>query len=237
MNAAAFEPARLALMLNELRLPTIGRLWSEFAARADQEGWPAGRFLAALLEHGFAARQEAAPPSEPVALLAAHELHALRTRVARGRSSGAQAVGKVILAGGGPLSRQAALARFATVPGFVPSAGQGGGFGTLGRLSLGDGLRLDVVELPGEPEQRPLWRAFGAGAVGALVLLPADEAAPHLTELSRWLRLPLVVCGPSPEAVPGRLREAAGGFAFEGSDAAEALRALLAGAGSKSAAY
>jgi DNA-binding response OmpR family regulator len=197
----------------------------------------ASRAVAALLEHGFARRQEAAPPAEPVALLAAHELHALRTRVARGRSSGAQTVGKVILAGGGPLSRQAALARFGTVPGFAPAPGQAGGFGTLGRLSLGDGLALDVVELPGEPEQRPLWRAFGAGAVGALVLLPADEAAAHLEELSRWLRLPLVVCGPSAEAVPQGLREAAGGYAFEGSDAAEALRALLAGAGSKAAAY
>jgi len=197
------------------------------------------RAVAALLEHGFARRQASALPAGPVALLAAHELHALRTRVERGRSSGAQAVGKVILAGGGPLSRKAALARFATIPGFTPvAATQGaGGFGTLGRLSLGEGLSLDVVELPGEPEQRPLWRAFGAGAVGALVLLPADEATPHLTELSRWLRLPLVVCGPSLEAVPARLREAAGGFAFEGSDAAEALRALLAGAGTRAAAY
>ena len=56
MNAAAFEPARIALMLNELRLPTIGRLWPEFAERSDKEGWPASRFLAALLEHELAER-------------------------------------------------------------------------------------------------------------------------------------------------------------------------------------
>src|SRR5579864_4605733 len=56
MNAPAVEPARLALMLNELRLPTIGRLWSEFAQRANKEGWPAARFLAALLEHELAER-------------------------------------------------------------------------------------------------------------------------------------------------------------------------------------
>ena len=31
MNAPAYEPARLALMLHELRLPTIARLWPEFA--------------------------------------------------------------------------------------------------------------------------------------------------------------------------------------------------------------
>lgn len=56
MNAPAIEPARLALMLAELRLPTIARLWPEFAQRCDKEGWPAMRFLAGLLEHELAER-------------------------------------------------------------------------------------------------------------------------------------------------------------------------------------
>jgi DNA replication protein DnaC len=56
MNAAAWEPALTALMLGELRLPTIGRLWTEFAERSDKEGWPAARFLAGLLEHELAER-------------------------------------------------------------------------------------------------------------------------------------------------------------------------------------
>jgi DNA replication protein DnaC len=56
MNAPSFEPGRNALMLNELRLPTIGRLWPQFAERSDKEGWPAGRFLAGLLEHELAER-------------------------------------------------------------------------------------------------------------------------------------------------------------------------------------
>ena len=56
MSAQAFEPARNALMLNELRLPTMGRLWTEFAQRPDKEGWPAGRFLGGLLEHELAER-------------------------------------------------------------------------------------------------------------------------------------------------------------------------------------
>lgn len=56
MNAPAIEPARLALMLGELRLPTIARLWPEFAQRSDKEGWPASRYLAALLEHELAER-------------------------------------------------------------------------------------------------------------------------------------------------------------------------------------
>lgn len=50
------DPARNALMLSQLHLPTIARLWPELAARADQEGWPAGRFLGALLEHELAER-------------------------------------------------------------------------------------------------------------------------------------------------------------------------------------
>jgi hypothetical protein len=45
------------------------------------------------------------------------------------------------------------------------------------------------------------------------------------------MRIPLVACGPADAPVPRALRDAPGGFAFEGSDAAEALRALLAGAG------
>jgi len=57
MNApGAIDPARNALMLGELRLPTIGRLWPEFAERSDKEGWPAARFLGSLLEHEVAER-------------------------------------------------------------------------------------------------------------------------------------------------------------------------------------
>jgi DNA replication protein DnaC len=56
MNAPTYEPGRLALMLNELRLPTISRLWPEFAQRSDKEGWQATRFLGALLEHELAER-------------------------------------------------------------------------------------------------------------------------------------------------------------------------------------
>ena len=56
MNAVSWEPARTALMLGELRLPTIARLWTEFAERSDKEGWPAARFLGSLLEHELAER-------------------------------------------------------------------------------------------------------------------------------------------------------------------------------------
>lgn len=56
MSAPSVDAARNALMLTELRLPTIGRLWPEFAERSDKEGWPASRFLGGLLEHELAER-------------------------------------------------------------------------------------------------------------------------------------------------------------------------------------
>jgi DNA-binding response OmpR family regulator len=192
------------------------------------------RAVQALLERGYARRGAApSPPADAPPLLAPHELHALRARIGRGRSSGPQTVGKVLLAGGGPLARRAALARLQAVPGFHLETPTPAGFGTVGRLSLGEGVRVDVTELPGDRGLRPLWRPFAAGAIGALVLLPADDVEPLLAEMGRSLRVPLVVCGPSEASVPQALRAAPGGFAFEGSDAGEALRALLAGAGAR----
>ncbi len=47
---------RVTLMLGELKLPAIKAVWQEIAARADKEGWPAARFLAALAEHEIAER-------------------------------------------------------------------------------------------------------------------------------------------------------------------------------------
>ena len=52
----AVDPARLSLLLNELRLPATKLMWPQFAEQADKEGWPAARFLAALAEHEMAER-------------------------------------------------------------------------------------------------------------------------------------------------------------------------------------
>ena len=49
-HAVEVDTARLPLLLGELRLPAIGRLWAEMAERSDREGWPAARFLSALAE-------------------------------------------------------------------------------------------------------------------------------------------------------------------------------------------
>jgi DNA replication protein DnaC len=54
MNAAA---VRLPLILNELRLPTVKRLWATLAEQSNKEGWPAERYLAAVMEHELAERE------------------------------------------------------------------------------------------------------------------------------------------------------------------------------------
>lgn len=55
-NIHPVDEARLGIMLNELRLPTIKTLWPRFAEQSDREGWPAARFLAAIAEHELAER-------------------------------------------------------------------------------------------------------------------------------------------------------------------------------------
>ncbi|HYG70074.1 MAG TPA: DUF4388 domain-containing protein [Anaeromyxobacteraceae bacterium] len=232
VDAAELPPGLHPVTEEVLGLLDVPRPFGEIVDRCRASDLEAMRAVSALLERGFARRREGgAPPGDAAPVLAPHALHALRTRIARGRASGAQAIGKVVLAGGGPLARRAAYARFATIPGFERAGEETAlGFGTVGRVSLGDGVRVDVTALPAERQHRPLWRPFAAGAIGALVLLPADGAEPLLEELARVLRLPIVVCGPSEGAVPDVLRAAPGGFGFQGNDAAEALRALLAGA-------
>jgi DNA replication protein DnaC len=56
MSKISVDTARLPLLLQELRLPAINRLWQDIAARADKEGWPAVRFLSALAELEVAER-------------------------------------------------------------------------------------------------------------------------------------------------------------------------------------
>jgi len=54
---AMADAAGLPIMLAELRLPTIKRLWPELAEQSNREGWPAERFLSALLGHEMAERE------------------------------------------------------------------------------------------------------------------------------------------------------------------------------------
>ena len=63
MSAIEVDTTRLPLLLQELRLPAITRLWSEFTERADKEGWPAARLLSALAELEIAERGRRRQPA------------------------------------------------------------------------------------------------------------------------------------------------------------------------------
>ena len=54
--AGPIGAGRLTLAPNDPRLPAIELVWPDLAARADEEGWPAARFLAALAAHEIAER-------------------------------------------------------------------------------------------------------------------------------------------------------------------------------------
>ena len=56
MSKIEVDTNRLPLLLNELRLPGIARLWPDFSERADKESWPAARFLSVLAELEIAER-------------------------------------------------------------------------------------------------------------------------------------------------------------------------------------
>jgi DNA replication protein DnaC len=56
MSKIEVDATKLPLLLHELRLPAIARLWPQFAERADKEGWPATRFLSVLAELELAER-------------------------------------------------------------------------------------------------------------------------------------------------------------------------------------
>ena len=54
---ATSSGAAVPIMLTELRLPTIKRLWADVAAQSNREGWPAERLLHTLLGHEMAERE------------------------------------------------------------------------------------------------------------------------------------------------------------------------------------
>jgi DNA-binding response OmpR family regulator len=236
-------PAGLHPVTEEVvRILDHPRSLAEVLDRSVATDLEAMRAVTALIERGFARRREGeAPEAEKIGpLLAPPELHALRARIAKGRASGSLAVGKVILTGGGPLARRNARARLAALPGFVSERDAAVGFGTIGRLALSEGVRIDVCEMPGESYQRPLWRPFVAGALGAIILLPAEGSEPLVIEIGKSFRIPMVICGPSREHLGkdlGDIGDLGAAVAFGGTDAAEALRALLGGAGVRTTAY
>jgi DNA replication protein DnaC len=57
-DSITVDTARLPLLLGELRLPTVAKLWQAFTERADREAWPSARLLATLAELELAERAQ-----------------------------------------------------------------------------------------------------------------------------------------------------------------------------------
>jgi hypothetical protein len=168
-------------------------------------------------------------PGAERAFLAADALHALRVRLGRNRPPGSVRVGKVLVAGAAP-ARRAMLEQLASALSLQARDGEEVDLGTLCRITLGDGLRIDLVALPADGKLAPLWRPLAAGGLAALLLLPVGDIARELAALSASCRLLLGACGARQVDVAPALRESPRPCRFLGSDPVEALRSLLAAA-------
>ncbi len=179
--------------------------------------------LLTLLDKGVA--RLATGSDEGLELLGAAEIHALRTRLFRGRAAPRSAVTKVLVCGKLPAAGRRVSRE---LPQVSPTPSEGAalrsGLGTLGRLTVSEALAVDFCLLPASDAARPLWRPFSAGSLGAL-LLDDSEGAFALARYLAWeVRVPVVVSGAE---VPAALRGApAGVYAVPGS-LMDALRGLL----------
>jgi DNA replication protein DnaC len=57
-GAASADAARLPILLTELRLPTVKRMWESLSVQSDREGWRAEKLLSTLLDLEMAERAQ-----------------------------------------------------------------------------------------------------------------------------------------------------------------------------------
>ncbi|HZA15170.1 MAG TPA: DUF4388 domain-containing protein [Myxococcaceae bacterium] len=178
-----------------------------------------------LLQRGAVRIVEGEVNRDAPPLLGPAEVHALRSRLFRGRPPSRTLVAKVFVCGSAPEAGRRVLAGVPSLRRVAPEpAAVSSGFGTLGRYELSEALHIDFCLLPPGEASRPLWRPFSAGAVGALVLDDSSQAAAVAHWLAMEARVPLVVVG---GRVPPLLAKAPAGALAAGPDLVEALRALI----------
>lgn len=181
--------------------------------------------LSTLLQKGVAREVEEAPDEGRGPLLGPAEIHALRTRLLRGRGATRVAISKIFLCSSTPAATRAfgvqlpGLQAVAAEPAAVRS-----GFGTLGRFEVSEAFWVDFCVLPASEAARPLWHPFAAGAIGALVLDLEPDALRVASFLAFDVRVPLAVLG---GAVPPSLARAPAGVFATSEGLLEALRRLL----------
>ncbi|HVE82398.1 MAG TPA: DUF4388 domain-containing protein [Myxococcales bacterium] len=182
--------------------------------------------LATLMQKGVVRVAEEEDRDEGGPLLGPAEVHALRTRIFRGRAASTRtAVAKVFVCAHGPsgLKQLVSELRGATRVEADPPALKSG-FGTFARLEVSEVLCVELCTLPPADAARPLWRPFTAGAVGGILCDRSERALALGHYLAFEVRTPVVVMGGE---VPPELQAAPAGAAAVGNEPAEALRALL----------
>lgn len=231
--AIPVEPhAVTAEVLALLRAP---RKISELLDLAEAPDLEVMAAIAALLEKGVICPQQAPPAGGDGPLLGPAEVHALRGRLLRGRVGRGAVVAKILVVGSGPKAGRLlvralpGLVAVATEPGCIRS-----GFGTLGRLDLGDVLKADFLLLPHAEAARPLWRPLAHDAVGALVLEDNELSLKQARFFGQELKLPVVVATGTASGglitthtLPAALRGIAGGASMVTTDLIAAVRTVL----------
>jgi CheY-like chemotaxis protein len=230
--ASVVEPHPVtAEVLQLLRMPRRISEVIDLAGPPDLEVLGA---IAALLTRGIIERVAGAELSESP-LLGAAEVHSLRGRLMRGRSSRSPLIAKIVVCGSGSRAGRwltKALPGVSTVSA-EPQALRSS-FGTLGRVEVSDVLHVDLVVVPTADAARPLWRPFIAGAIGAIVLEETEGVIRFARYCGFDLRMPLVIAAKtashgmvSTDVVPAELRGAPMGVAVVSTDISSVIRSVL----------
>ncbi|MGQ0508840.1 MAG: DUF4388 domain-containing protein [Myxococcaceae bacterium] len=180
--------------------------------------------LVTLLEKGVARVSEVEDAQAPP-LLRAAEVHALRTRLFRGRPATRRAVAKVVVCGELALSGRKLLEGLphARAVG-VPSELLQSGFGTLAQWEVSEALSIDFCFVPSSDAARPLWRPFCSGAMGAWLLDSSEAGVALARYLAFEVRVPTVVAGGS---LPPQLKGAPAGAQAVPGALVDSLRTLM----------
>ncbi len=232
LSEAAAEPVEphpvTAAVLDALQKPTS---LSDVLDLVDAPDLDVLSAIGALIERGVIRHAEGDIASAPI--LSAAEVHALRGQLLRGKLGQGALVVKVAVVGG-PKAGRALLKGLPTVIGVATEPGcLRSGFGTLGRLEVSEGLKIDFLLLPLAEAARPLWRPFAHGVVGALVFDDSDPSLKQAHFLGFDVRVPLaMVAGAGSglfdrKQLPPLLRGAPRGIALVHDDLAAAVRVLL----------
>jgi DNA-binding response OmpR family regulator len=181
--------------------------------------------LATLLQKGVARIVDDESDEGAGPLLGPAEIHALRSRLIRGRGNAKVVVSKIFLCASAPGAARGFLVQLPglEIPSAEPEAVRSG-FGTLGHVMVSEALQVDFCLLPAAEAARPLWRPFSAGAIGALLLDVQPDALRLASFLASDVRVPIGIIG---DAVPAGLARAPAGVFSTRDGFSEALRRLL----------